>query len=129
MAKPRLPTSFALMNREYRVRRATEAELKEAEDGLYGFCDYEEAEIVLFPHKNRDHAEHTYFHELAHALLMAIGRPDLAENEALVDSLAAALHQYEKTMDGRFNMQRKRKTQNGQSMQKDRNRGTRSRVR
>ena len=107
--RPRLPTSFSLMNRDYTVRKATPEEVDLLEDVVHGFCDFEEAEIVVFPGRNRDHLEHVYFHELAHALLQAIGQPKLASNEAIVDALGGALHQYEKTSAGRLTVRERKK--------------------
>lgn len=130
MAKPRLPERFSLMNRDYRVRLASDKEQRtmiEGDDPAYGIIDYENAEIVLRRQKNRDHFEHTYFHEFAHALYMAIGRPDLAEDEKLVDATGAALHQYEKTMTSRVAMRERKNDQRSQP--RNRNSGTRSRVR
>lgn len=98
---PRIPLQFTLMNRDYQVRKALQEEADKMESiGLLGHCDYDEALIILGKHSNRDSFEHTYYHELAHALLVAAGKPKLSEDEALVDALGAALHQYEKTKEG-----------------------------
>jgi len=114
-----------MMNRDYKVRFATDKEQREmveGDDPSYGEIDYENALIVLRRRQNRDNLEHTYFHELAHALLMAIGRPDLAIDEQLVDAIGGAWHHYEKTMAGRLAM-RERKD-DGKPRAKDRNRGS-----
>ena len=105
MARPRIPARFTLMNRDYEVRHANADDFARwitDEESLHGLCDFANAEVVIFPHDNRQHLEHTYFHELAHALLVAIGQPELGENEAIVDALGGALHQYEKTLAGRL---------------------------
>jgi hypothetical protein len=102
----RIPKIFSLMNRDYIVSKATDDEQDDMDRGadhglaLLGFCDYEASRIVLGRHRTREALEHTYFHELAHSLLEAIGRPKLSRDEALVDALGAALHQYEKTKAG-----------------------------
>lgn len=110
-----IPERFSLMNRDYTVRHSTPAEdaafNKMEEDGegrLMGLCDFDEARVILAKHKNRESFEHTFFHELAHGLLTAIGRPELAEDEALVDAIGAALHQYEKTKSGRLPLRQKK---------------------
>lgn len=93
MAKPRLPERFSLMNRDYRVRLASDKEQRtmiEGDDPAYG-------------------------------------RPDLAEDEKLVDATGAALHQYEKTMMSRVAMRERKNDQRSQP--RNRNSGTRSRVR
>ena len=68
----------------------------------HGDCCKERAKIRL--HTNSDRPDEmvssTYFHELAHALLYYTTKPKLSDNEAFVDSLGAALHQYEQTKKG-----------------------------
>ena len=110
-----IPERFSLMNRDYTVRRGSKAEedvavqMAENDGGrLMGLCDFDEAEVILMQHNNRESFEHTYFHELAHALMEAIGQPDLAKDEALVDTLGAALHQYEKTKAGRLTLRERK---------------------
>ena len=107
----RVPETFSLMNRDYTVKYST-AEFLESEIGekVYGAVDMEEAKIYLVPHPNRDHLEHTYFHELAHALTKAIGRDDLCHDEAFVDALGGALHQYEKTKVGSTTLKKGKET-------------------
>lgn len=109
-----IPTQFSLMNRDYKVTPATTGEQKVMEDydgeggSLLGLCDYEHERIVLAKHRTRQSLEHTFFHELSHAMFEAVGRPDLSEDEALVDALGAALHQYHKTKKGRLTLNGKK---------------------
>jgi Zn-dependent peptidase ImmA (M78 family) len=73
----------------------------------YGLCNFEGAEVLLNAKQNREHLVHTYYHELAHALLKSIGRDKLARDEALVDALGGALHHYIKTANGTLRKGRK----------------------
>jgi hypothetical protein len=41
----------------------------------------------------RTHLEHTFFHELVHQCLWAMGETELNENEKFVDLMGALLHQ------------------------------------
>jgi hypothetical protein len=106
----RIPKTFSLMNRDYNVDRATEDEQEDMDEvpgGLLGLCDLDGSRIILGKHRTREAYEHTYFHELAHALLEAVGKPKLSGDEALVDALGAALHQYEKTKAGTLPMRKR----------------------
>ena len=101
-----IPKTFSLMNRDYDVVKANGDEQKamdeHSEGRILGLCDTEESRIIMGTHKRRDAFEHTYFHELTHGLFEAVGRQDLSEDEALVDAIGGALHQYEKTKKGRL---------------------------
>jgi Zn-dependent peptidase ImmA (M78 family) len=68
----------------------------------HGDCCKEKAKIrVHLDSENPEEmVEHTFFHELVHALLYATTRPKLSDDEKFVDSLGAALHQYEQTKKG-----------------------------
>jgi hypothetical protein len=114
----RIPKNFSLMNLDFVVRHTTDAEqsaFDDPEEPFIGLCH--EGEILLGAHRKRETFEHTYFHELAHGLFDAIGRPDLSADEALVDAIGGALHQYEKTRTGNLPMNR-RKKQNGNSQRR-----------
>lgn len=97
-----IPTSFQLVNRNYKVTKLP----KELADGLrrYGDCSKERAEIRLDTTTLQENVEHTFYHELVHALLEASTKPKLSNKEDFVDSLGAALHQYMKTRKGEFKL-------------------------
>lgn len=95
-----IPKSFTLVNRNWFVE---ELEKETAEAGsMHGDCNAEKAVIRVEYNDNREFMEHTFYHELVHALLEASSRPSLSKKEAFVDSLAAALHQYMKTKKGKL---------------------------
>ena len=45
-----------------------------------------------------EYKEQSFYHELVHGLLTCVGRRDLNDDEAFVDSFATFLHQYNKTV-------------------------------
>lgn len=93
-----IPTSFKLVNRTYKVKKLG----KELAEKKYGDCDKEKALIRVYPGSTKENTEHTFYHELVHALLWATTKPKLSDNEDFVDSLAAMIHQYEQTKKGEF---------------------------
>lgn len=94
-----IPTSFQLVNRKYTV----EVLPKEvAEDlGRHGDCNRSKA-VIRVELDYPDNSEHTFYHELAHALLYATTKPKLSEKEDFVDSLGAVIHQFMKTKKGKL---------------------------
>lgn len=95
-----IPKSFQLVNRKYTVR-GLGTETAEAAN-MHGDCNSDEAVIRVRQTKNRQLMEHTYFHELAHALLYVTTKPRRSLDEEFVESLGAALHQYMLTKKGEF---------------------------
>jgi len=95
-----IPASFKLINRNWKVSKLP----KEIAEGLrrYGDCSKERAEIRLDTTSAKENVEHTFYHELVHALLEASTKPKLSNKEDFVDSLGAALHQYMTTRKGEF---------------------------
>ena len=93
----RIPTSFKLVNRTYSVEEMPE-EIAEA-GHMMGDCNRSKA-LIRVQIDNNDNAEHTFYHELAHALLYATTKPKLSDNEEFVDSLGAAIHQFIQTKRG-----------------------------
>jgi Zn-dependent peptidase ImmA (M78 family) len=102
----KIPRSFTLMNRTWAVRFMTDEEAEIA-DKAYGYCDPENAEILLNPKQNREHLIHTYYHELVHALFFALGKNKLNRDEDLVDAIGGAFHHYESTKEGSLTRGRK----------------------
>jgi hypothetical protein len=67
----------------------------EAPDGdkCSGFCDYETCTIALDGSMKPEALWHAYLHEITHAVLNAIGREKLNNDEGFVDSFSGALAQ------------------------------------
>jgi hypothetical protein len=92
-----IPKTFKLVNRTWVVKEMSKS--ISSENKLHGDCDHARALIrVCIDHP--ENAEHTFFHELAHAMLKVTTKPKLSSNEDFVDSLGAALHQYMQTKKG-----------------------------
>ena len=96
-----IPESFDLANRTYTVRWMTGAEEKKYSDED-GNCRVEEAQVLIRKGKHKDYRDHTFLHELMHAVFNAAGREKEYEDEGLVDSVAGLLHQFFKTKKGRL---------------------------
>lgn len=94
-----IPKKFTLLNRTYTVGHMP-AELIEKR---LGDCTRTLGKVRLAPTvQNRESLEHTFFHELVHAMLDSTTKPKLTDNEAFVDSLSGVLHQYMQTKKGEF---------------------------
>lgn len=92
-----IPKRFTLVNREYRVQKMAKDVAEAGEQ--FGDCDRAQG-LIRVKFDNQKNAEHTFYHELVHALLWTTTKPKLSKNEAFVDSLGAALHQYMQTRKG-----------------------------
>ena len=95
-----IPKSFTLINRAYSVGSYVKGHADELKRN--GDCDKETAKIRLDNSVDKECLEHTFYHELVHALLWASTKPKLSTNEDFVDSLGALLHQYEQTKKGEY---------------------------
>ena len=103
-----IPKTFTLINRTWLVRLVSSKQLAKYLDddeidptALKGLCDQSRGRILI--NKDLHHSEedllHTYWHEFAHALLMATGL-HTEHDEEQVDLIGAILHQYEQTKKG-----------------------------
>ena len=95
-----IPKSFTLVNRTYQVKpypAGLAAELKRTGD-----CDKDTAQIRIDTSNCQDLQDHTFYHELVHAMLYASTKPKLSTNEDFVDSLGALLHQFMQTKKGQL---------------------------
>jgi len=61
-------------------------------------CTIHIAETAGGEKLTEERKQQTFFHELIHAVLDAIGEDDLNDNERFVDALSSALYQTIKTM-------------------------------
>jgi len=86
--KPSIPTSFYLDGCQWNVKYVED--LSE-----YGKCDCTTHVIYLRSGMNKTFTEQTFFHELVHAIMFAMGH--VQHDEIFVDAFGALLHQYERT--------------------------------
>lgn len=92
-----IPNQFNLYNHEINVEYCPQPTDVDAS----GIADYRKNKIRLYTYDQcQDSIEHTFYHELVHFLLYYAGRPDLAEDETLVDVLGGLLAQYTHTKMG-----------------------------
>jgi hypothetical protein len=83
----RVPKSFTLMNRTWRVKRA------KLNKRTLGKTHNDVCVIELDSKLRGDLLDHTLMHEYLHAACNAIGYAKLDGNEAVIDALAGALVQ------------------------------------
>ena len=94
----KIPKQFTIFNRTYTVEwMDSDTHLVGA---AHGATSLELGRVIVNNEENRECTEHTYCHELVHALLWAIGQPELSRNEEFVDLLGAAIHHYHQTKKG-----------------------------
>lgn len=96
----RIPSSFTLVNRQYNVEEMDPdvSDMSKA----HGCHSRNKARILveLSGDLEEDFYQHTFLHELFHAMFEAAGKDDLSEDEDLVDLMAALLHQFLQTSSG-----------------------------
>jgi hypothetical protein len=90
-----IPKSFFLFGQEYTIEWV-ESLVQKA--GAVGQSRARDHCIQLQPNREacprpESDIEETYFHELTHTVLVAMGRDDLSEDEKFVDIFASLLHQ------------------------------------
>ena len=101
--KVAIPKQFQLVNRKYVVRFATSEELaSKAWKSVNGLFLSDAAELIIRPGLSKEMTEATFFHELTHCKLEAIGRDVLSDNEVLVDQLGNVDHQFLQSKKGRL---------------------------
>ncbi len=86
--KSNIPMSFYLVGCQWTVKYVED--LSE-----YGKCDCATQMIYLRTGMNKNFTEQTFFHELVHAIMFAMGHTQ--HDEVFVDAFGALLHQYERT--------------------------------
>jgi hypothetical protein len=95
-----IPKSFKLVNRTFTVERMSDTLSKAG--SMDGEFNLKHGTIKVGSSVSTEYDEHTYYHELVHALLESSSRPGLSKKEPFVDSLAGVLHQYMQTKKGEF---------------------------
>jgi len=91
-----IPKSFKIFGQTWAV--IFDEDLGTKDDRQDGLCSYKNQTISLFPgvgkhRRSLAQNQQTYFHEIVHVALEAIGRDALNDDEGFVDTLASALHQ------------------------------------
>ena len=86
-----IPSRFSLLGYTIEVQTVP-ADQWQHED-CSGFYVPEKCLIVLREYERPEVQAHTLFHEIVHAIFLALNRDDLSADERLVDTFAGLLHQ------------------------------------
>lgn len=88
----KIPKSFQLMGQPYNVMIVERWDWpEELSDAVGAFLPRVNKIRIL--RNSRELMEHTYIHELLHAVFGALGEDKLSNNEKLVDAAAGLIHQ------------------------------------
>lgn len=88
-----IPKTFQLLGYTWTVAISSGPLKGDADEKLYGLCDYDTHTIHLAGDLEPVMLWHTFMHEVLHACLAAIGREKLNLDEGFVDGLSGALAQ------------------------------------
>jgi len=84
-----LPVAFV----EYRVRPVKRIDVATHKDVASGATDLKGRDIMITDGTSAENWRSTLWHEWAHAFFYEIGRPELCNDEALVEALAISIMQ------------------------------------
>lgn len=99
----KIPKSFTLDAINYTVKE--DKNLSDSNSNMGECRSYKNEIVIQAPVKNKisfETAEQTFYHELVHAILFAMGEcqgdNSLNDNEKFVDQFASKIHQFYKTV-------------------------------
>ena len=87
-----IPKTFQLLSYTWTVVMH-DGPMVEGDQQCNGLCDFQNHVITLNKQLDAETLWHTWLHEVTHAVLDAIGRVKLGNDEGFVDSLSGALAQ------------------------------------
>lgn len=90
-----IPKTFQLLGREYKVKQENRVTVDG--ESVCGYCMSTDGIIKIRKNLKKDLKEHTFLHEITHAILDSLGHTELSANEGFVDSFSGALYQVLKT--------------------------------
>lgn len=103
MGRVGIPKQFTMMGRTFKVRMHDKP-IPDDDDprgpGLLGRCDHDQGVIHVCKQQAKDSQVHTFYHEITHAILGALGRETLNRDERFVDQFSGLLLQVLKTSSG-----------------------------
>ncbi len=88
-----VPREFILLGRTYKVLQPPRVD----KEGNLGDCNSDAALIKVRRNLKKELKEHTFLHEMTHAILDSLGYNKLSNDEKFVDSFSGALYQVLKT--------------------------------
>lgn len=103
--KTAIPQQFRLAGKTWHVRELSDKDIERHPDGgedVFGLCLNGHSEILIRAGLPQQEREHTFLHELVHAMLYTLGWGRLNADEDRVDALAGMLHQFLQTKRGRL---------------------------
>lgn len=91
-----IPKSFQVAGRTYKVRVDYKGRLEKKE--LMGTCNFPQGTIEISAvsegkTRNREDIEHTFLHEVWHAIWYALGEDKIQHDEQKADAFCSLLHQ------------------------------------
>jgi len=89
-----IPKQFQLGGRTWRVKRC---DIIDGDPKIYGDCDSTDCVIRLKEDFDLDVMQHTFYHELCHAICFTLGWSKLNKDEDKIDALANVMFQFLKT--------------------------------
>lgn len=101
-----IPETFKLAGKTWTVRVVDQETLREQAailDGteLMGLCTSHDSTIWLCDETKGQERDHTFCHELTHAILFTLGWGKINRDEDKVDALGGMIHQFLDTKKGR----------------------------
>ena len=94
-----IPNSFQLGGRHWEV---VYHDLIDNEPETLGDCDSDQATIRLKSGLKPELLQHTYYHELMHAVCFTLGWDKLNDDEGKIDALGGMILQYLRSKRGRI---------------------------
>jgi hypothetical protein len=94
-----IPKRFELGGRTWTVELT--ANCPGEDDKTYGLCEPVECRIYIKAGMSQDATQHTFYHELCHALCFTLGWDKLNDDEGKIDALGSLLYQFLKKKKGR----------------------------
>jgi len=96
-----IPATFELGGRTWQVRLSNEPEAGKPD--TMGLCMSHEATILLQRGMTPEETQHTFYHELCHAICYTLGWDKLNEDEDRIDALGGLIYQFLKRKKGKLN--------------------------
>lgn len=91
-----IPKKFTVVNRTWSVGGMPSG----FDETKIGVTMYDQGKVGVRDVGDQIVQEHTFFHELSHIYMLALGRDDLSKDEGFIDALGGLMHQYEQTKKG-----------------------------
>jgi hypothetical protein len=99
-----IPVGFQLGGRNWTVRYVAPEHMRsrskaDADEHVLGMCITWDAEILIVQGLTAETTQHTFFHELCHAICETLGWDKMSQNEGKMDALGGMFLQFMKTQD------------------------------